>query len=590
LARDYQKRFCREDGYRPGSFLLKKAAFWTRRYLHLQENLCGEEFLFVLRRGKQHLKTGNPARHNTIVCGGKPPQRVNGYDAIYSARDQPVRKPLKQSTLKGTNDMISPGTQTLRRDATARANARTAMLYAAALLSGLALRIWMLTKLFQVQGDSLVYGAIAKNLLLHGIYAYNSEITGLPHITLIRLPGYPLFLAACFKLFGMENYAVPVYIQIGLDLGAGVLLAEFARRIAPQALKRRAAMATLWLAALCPFTADYSGEPLTESLTIFALALAMWALARFRDEPAWKNALWFTLAVTLAAILRPDGPLVAVALAPALVMRLPAGAIAGKKLARMAAVCMVLALLPFGVWAWRNWRTFHVFQPLAPRTTSDPGELTFPGWERWVKTWSLDYKSTCEIYWQVPDLTFNVDALPERAFDTPAQKAETDAIAAAYENNDEKLSPAIDARFERLAEERIHDDPLRYYVWLPLGRLADMMFRPRVENMNIDLDWWVYANHPDETVFSWAYAGLNVFYMVLGIAGLCMRPRFWKPLAAYILMRCLLLLVTIGGPEDRYTLEFFPMLCAWGGVAIAGGMRRLEMRRTRIAAAGAFSG
>jgi Dolichyl-phosphate-mannose-protein mannosyltransferase len=462
-----------------------------------------------------------------------------------------------------------------RKDASAGGNARTAAVYAAALAAGLALRIGMLLELFQVQGDSLVYGGIAKNLLLRGAYAYNSQTTGALHITLIRLPGYPLFLAACFKLFGMENYAAAVYIQIGLDLVACVLLADFVRRIAPPALKHKAAMATLWLAALCPFTSDYSTEPLTESLTIFAIVLALWAMARFKETPGWKYALWFTFAVTLAAILRPDGPLVALALAPALVMGLSPGAIARKKLARITAVCVVLTLAPFGAWAWRNWRTFHVFQPLAPRTTSDPGELVTPGWERWVKTWSLDYISTDEIYWHVPDEPLNVDDLPARAFDTPAQKAETEAIAAAYENNDEKLSPALDARFARLAEQRIRDNPLRYYLWLPLGRLADMTLRPRVENMNIDLDWWVYNNHPDETVFSWAYAGLNVLYLALGIAGLCMRPRFWKPMVAYIVMRCALLL-TIGGPEDRYTLEFFPMLCAWGGVAIAAAMRRVR--------------
>ena len=484
----------------------------------------------------------------------------------------------------------SPETQPsypIEKDASKRINARTGILVAAALLSGLALRISMLAAVSEVQGDSLVYGAIAKNLLLHGAYAYSLD-NGALHTTLIRLPGYPLFLAMCFRLFGMENYAAAVYIQMGLDLLACVLLAEFARRIAPAALKRKAAMATLWLAALCPFTADYSVQPMTESLTIFALALAMWAMARFRDEPAWKNALWFTLAVTLAAILRPDGPLVAVALAPALVMRLPAGAIARKKLARMAAVCAFLALLPFGIWTRRNWRAFRVFQPLAPSTAADPGEFAYPGWERWVRTWCLDFASTYKVYWHIPNEDFDVNALPARAFDSPAQRAETKAIAAAYEANDDRISPALDAGFERLAEERIHDRPLRYYVWLPLGRLMDMTFRPRTENMNIDLDWRIYENHPDETVFSWAYAGLNVLYLALGMAGLCLRPRFWKPLLAYIAMRCLLLLVTIGGPEDRYTLEFFPIVCAWGGVAIAAGMRGLAARR--IAATGALDG
>jgi hypothetical protein len=472
-----------------------------------------------------------------------------------------------------------------KKDAAGRRNARTAVFYALALLAGLALRIGLLLNISQVQGDSLVYGAIAKNLLLHGAYAYNLD-SGALHTTLIRLPGYPLFLTICFRLFGIENYASAVYIQIGLDLLACVLLADFARRIAPAALKQRAAMAALWLAALCPFTADYCVQPMTESPTIFALALAMWALARFRDEPGWKNALWFTFAATLAAILRPDGALVALALAPALAIGLRAGAMAQKKLAQMAAVCIFLALLPFAAWTWRNWRVFHVLQPLAPRTATDPGEFAYPGWERWVRTWCLDYASTYQIYWHIPNDDLNVDALPARAFDTPAQQEETKAIAAGYDANDDKVSPALDARLERLAEERIRDHPLRYYLWLPLGRLTDMTFHPRTENMNIDVDWWVYDHHPEETVFSWAYAGLNVLYLVLGIAGLCLRPRFWKPLLVYIILRYALLL-TIGAPEDRYTLEFFPMLFAWGGVAIAAGMQKFKVAR-RVAPAGAI--
>lgn len=466
----------------------------------------------------------------------------------------------------------------VRKDAKGGGGARRVVLFALALLAGLALRLGMLVKVSQVQGDSLVYGAIAKNLLLHGTYAYNLD-NGALHTTLIRLPGYPLFLAICFRLFGMANYAAAVHIQIGLDLLACVLLADFARRTAPPALKQRAAMATLWLAALCPFTADYSVQPMAESPTIFALALAMWSVARFRDEPGWKNALWFTFAATLAAILRPDGALVAVAMAPALVVGLPRGAIVEKKLARMAAVCVLLALLPFGAWTWRNWRTFHVFEPLAPRTATDPGEFAYPGWERWVRTWCLDYASTYNVYWHIPNDDLNVDALPGRAFDTAAEREETKAIAAGYDANDDKMSPALDARLERLAEERIRAHPLRYYAWLPLGRLLDMTFHPRTENMNIDVDWWVYDRHPDETVFSWAYAGLNVLYLALGIAGLWLRPRFWKALLAYIVLRYLLLLVTIGGPEDRYTLEMFPMLFAWGGVAIAAGIGRWRGRR-----------
>jgi hypothetical protein len=454
---------------------------------------------------------------------------------------------------------------------------------AAPLAAGLALRLWMLTTLFDVEGDSRVYGDLARNLLLHGRYALTGGGGALVP-TLIRLPGYPLFLAVCFRLFGIGNYRAACCIQIALDLAGCVLLAEFVRRIVPPSRSSGAALATLWLAALCPFTASYTALPLAESPTLFALALALWAMARFHDHPGWKNALWFTFAVCAAALLRPDGALAAIAFAPALVATLPAAKIARVKLIRIACVCVLLALIPFAAWTARNWKAFHVFEPLAPRLAVDPGEDSNPGWQRWVKTWCLDFVSTYQIYWNVPGHALDVSQLPRRAFDTPAQYAQTSALAQDYNANGQDLTPDLDARFARLAQQRIAAHPLRYYLWLPLGRLADMSLRPRIENLPIDLDWWVYAHHHTETEFSWAYAALNAFYLVLGLAGLCLRPRFWRVLLAYLLLRGALLL-TVAAPEARYTIECFPMLFALGGVAIAAALHKSPARRAKRVAA-----
>ena len=442
---------------------------------------------------------------------------------------------------------------------------RTALGVALPLAAGLGLRLFALQKLFEVNGDSLIYGGIAKNLLLHGSYALGPQ-NGQMSPTLIRLPGYPLLLAACFRFFGMENYFSACCVGIALDLAGCLLLAAFARRIVPQPYKTGAAAVTLWLAALCPFTASYTAFPLTETPTLFMLAVALWSMACFRDHPGWKNAIVFTFSVCGAALLRPDGALVAVALAPALVVGLPRGAIAPARLRVIACTCILLALAPFAIWAGRNWRTFHVFEPLAPRLAVDPGEDPNLGWERWVKTWCLDYISTYEIYWNVPGDSLDVNELPARAFDSPAQFAETADLARDYNNDGMDLTPALDARFARLAAERIAAHPLRYYLWLPLGRVADMWLRPRVENLPIDLDWWVYAHHNAETRFSWGCAALNAFYLLLAIAGLCLRPRFWLAMLAYMLLRSAMLL-TVSAPEARYTLECFPMMLALGGVA-----------------------
>ncbi len=468
--------------------------------------------------------------------------------------------------------------------------ARTVLAVAVPLAAGLALRLWMLKHLFEATDDSLVYGGLAKNLLLHGRYLLNGA-GGELYPTLIRLPGYPLFLAFCFRLFGMENYFSVACVQVGFDLVACLLLADFVRRVAPQEIRHSATLATLWVASLCPFTASYTPFPLPESLTICTLALAMWAVARFRQRPGWGNALCFTFAVAYATLLRPDGALAAVAFAPALLIGPGRGetsvTISSRKLMRMTVTCVLLALVPFGVWAARNWTVFHVFQPLAPRLAMDPDESTNPGWERWVKSWCLDFTSTYQIYWNVPWDKLDIGKLPSRAFDSPAQYAETAAIAADYNSNGQELTPEIDARFGRLADERIAAHPLRYYVWLPLGRLADMLLRPRVENLPIDLDWWVYRRHHKETEFSWAYVALNALYLLLGIAGLCLWPRFsalrtetrlWGSrfalaLLAYMALRSMLLL-TIEAPEARYTLEYFPMLFALGGIALGEAIKR----------------
>jgi hypothetical protein len=461
------------------------------------------------------------------------------------------------------------GTLSQSTEQLATGRERATASFVTAVIAGLLLRLWMFRHFFEVNGDSLVYGGIAKNLLLHGRFALTVD-TGETYPTLIRLPGYPLFLATCFKLFGMENYAAAAFVQIALELLGCILLADMARRIAPAALKQGAFHCTIWLSVLCPFTAVYAVNPLAEAPTLFAFALAMWAAACFQERPGWALALCFTGAVTYAALLRPDGALAAVAFAPALVvgMRQNRGvAIPLRRAARMALVCILLALAPFAAWTWRNWHVFQVFEPLAPRYATDPGESDHSGWESWVKTWCLDFVSTYEIYWNVPGDVLDLQKLPSRAFDSTAQYAETAALAADYNNGDKSLTPEIDARFAKLANDRTAAHPLRSHVLLPVGRVADMWLRPRIENLPIDLDWWVYSHHRVETRFSWAYTGLNVVYLLLAFAGLCLRPRMWTWMLAYMVLRSAMLL-SISAPEARYTLECFPMLFVFGGIGL----------------------
>ena len=84
---------------------------------------------------------------------------------------------------------------------------------------------------------------------------------------------------------------------------------------------------------------------------------------------------------------------------------------------RLAVVAALLSLLPFVAWTVRNWHTFHVFQPLAPRYANDPGEFASPGFVRWVRTLTADFTSTSEIYWNGNSDRIDPGNLPARAID-----------------------------------------------------------------------------------------------------------------------------------------------------------------------------
>lgn len=437
---------------------------------------------------------------------------------------------------------------------------------ALALAAGAALRILFVHTLPQVEGDTLVYGGIAKNWMLHGIYGIDGP-EGL-HSTLIRLPGYPLFLRACFALFGIENYTAVMYVQVAIDLATCLLIAGFARRI----WNERAGWCALWLAVLCPFTANYTAAPLTEVPELFCIALAFYALPRWLERGARRWTLIMAAAWSVAALLRPDGPLLAVTLFPAMVIycyRQPGG----PRLLRRAILCGALSILPFIPWTIRNWQTFHVFQPLAPRYAQDPGESTYPGFNLWTKTVCADLACTWDIYWNANTGAIDPASLPSRAFDSPRQKQQTLELLDRY-NDGLTLTSQIDAAFARLADQRIQRHPFRFYVELPLARLADMWLRPRAQLLWIDVRWWQFNVDPYDFSVGIALAALNLAYLLLALWGLLRWPRFAAPILVFILLRCALLL-TLQAPEPRYTLECFPPMIALAGVTLS----RWKLRR-----------
>jgi 4-amino-4-deoxy-L-arabinose transferase-like glycosyltransferase len=443
-----------------------------------------------------------------------------------------------------------------------------------ALLAGSALRLFFILVYPEYDGDTGVYGTIAKNLLLNHAYALDKPF----HLTLIRLPGYPLFLALIFKVIGMDNYGAVRGIQAVIDLASCLLIARFVR----DHVSRRASLWALWLAALCPFTADYTAVPLTETNSIFCVALGILTagrvIVRIRSGGRfpWTWLVLTSLALSSAILFRPDGVLLSAAVLPGIWWYTWRDA--GRASLRAAVICALLTALPFVPWTIRNYGVFHVFQPLAPRYANDPGEDPLPGYVRWTKTWLAEYVSSPEVYWRGDDIAIDVHMLPSRAFDSVDEFRQTDKLIADY-NVDTTITPELDARFAALAEQRISRRPFRYYVVLPLARVADMALRPRTELLSDALPgrWWEWSKHPGGSLIAFCYGLLNAALLALAAMGFVRgRVPFASMLGGYIVFRCVLL-ATMENADPRYTLEWFPILI----VAAAAGIAAWPALRTR---------
>ena len=432
-------------------------------------------------------------------------------------------------------------------------------------LAGLALRLFFFFHFPAVTDDSRIYADFASNLLHHGVYGRTVGDHIVPADS--RLPGYPLFLAAIFAIFGTDNFKAVLLIQILLDLITCLVIADMARRT----VSDRAARIAFALAALCPFLANYSAAVLTETLEILFTAAALDCAVAGMDSillqrTSRQRLAWWLgcgLAIGASILLRPDGGIVLASLGFYLLAVLLRSWRHGERLkpifeAGIAALLGTLILLV--PWVVRNSRTLHHFQPLAPRYATEQDELAPRGFNRWARTWIADYTSVEEIYWNVPGNPVDLSKMPERAFDSPKQKAATLSLISDY-NATPDLTPELDARFDELAKERIHQHPLRYYVDLPLLRIADMWLRPRTELMPPDPRWWEFNDVPSSIAMTIGFGILNLAYIGGACWALLSRRgvRRIGVLLTFVILRSAFL-GSLENPETRYTLECYAVV------------------------------
>jgi|HubBroStandDraft_6_1064221.scaffolds.fasta_scaffold09325_2 hypothetical protein len=461
-----------------------------------------------------------------------------------------------------------------------------------ALVAGLCLRLFFVLRFPANSGDTVLYEQMASNWLLHHVYAMDvgGQITPVD----LRMPGYPIFLAIVYAITGRtgDSAHLPLMIvQVFVDLASCVLIAGLAAILAlmvsEHAPARRVFVAGIWLAALCPFTANYTAVTLTEVFAIFftvaALIPVCLMIGRTRNN-GWlfiKREWWrannyrylaatAALLVGLCTLFRPESPLLLIAawivLAVVLFRQHEA-----KRWIQTVVGMGLLCAIPLVPWTVRNAVTLHEFQPLAPKYSNLPGELIPYGFMGWEKTWLYRFRDVYLAAWKLDDEAIRVEELPSYAFDTNEEKDRVAAILEPY-NNDLTLTADEDAAFAQLARERTARHPLRTYVWLPLARAAVMWFTPRIELIPVSGTVFpLVQSWQDDKVDQGVTVGfflLNIAYVAMAIAGaiqLWRRSAAVRPALTMMILFVVLrtaFLTTIETPEPRYVLVCFPIVLA----------------------------
>ena len=440
-------------------------------------------------------------------------------------------------------------------------------------------------------GDTAYYEELARNWLYHGVNGFYSHGQLFPSDA--RVPGYPAFLAVVYFLAGPGRRAV-MLAQAFVDLAACVLAAGIAVRLAAglsNSNRGRISAAALWLAALCPFTANYTAVPLTEVLATFFTTLAIFIFlfpAFLRIDLVQSNGdllrsvrIWFLggLVLGLGTLIRPETPLLLLAVLVVLWLRFrhPTN---WRKLTIATLWMTAGLLLPLAPWAARNAISLGRVQFLAPRYAETYGDVLPTGFYAWTKTWMFRFRDAYLFTWKLPSQSIDSRDLPAYATDSPEELSRVVSLLDRY-NRTPGMTRALDLEFAELARERSWRHPIRTYLWIPIERAAAMWFTPRITLLPYSGRLWPpgesWRNNPIDLEVTLGFTLLNILYIGMALAAAWSgRANPGIPMiVAFILIRTVFL-TQLQTCEPRYVLVCFPALLALGAQICVRRTARLE--------------
>ena len=319
-------------------------------------------------------------------------------------------------------------------------------------------------------GDYEIYTTVAENIINGCGVSLSNPISGecVPHFGGNHGPGYPLFLSIIWSFFNHSDYAIRFIQSIIYALASLWLI-----RATYILTKDRKSLILLGLLlAFSPLLIAWPRYVQTETLsiaaTLFLLAELILSLSARKIR-----ILSIGIALILATWIRLDNIFltVPVALSVIYIHGLKVGIIKG----------VIIAIILSSTWGAWTMRNIAVDLPyLIPTDMTMPdGSRSPTGYLKWTKTWITHEYERPGALWGINRKNYDSISIPERAYTDKSEKMKITKLLKKLEAiNKEDFPEEIDNEFKIIANNRIKNNPLRYWIINPSIRAIRIWTNP----------------------------------------------------------------------------------------------------------------
>jgi len=195
-----------------------------------------------------------------------------------------------------------------------------------------------------VRSDAIGYNELAKSIINDFSFEFKGQKNS------FRTPGYPVFLAIIYSIFGVKPYIVLIF-QIIINIFSILILYEIAKKI----FNRKIALISSFLFSIDPHTILYTCELFTETFFTFIILLAFMYFVKAIDTKKVKCFILAALFFGLSTLIRPISQFIPIILI-GLILIYPKFNFRLKF--KSSFIIVMIFLMTISPWMYRNYKSF----------------------------------------------------------------------------------------------------------------------------------------------------------------------------------------------------------------------------------------